>query len=190
MSPNRDCGTKGVKGIVDASVHAPGNSSISIIFHNHIRFETNKKIHECAIHGIDMPRVRFLQQPMCLLWPVNTFSGHHAIPNGHECLKRLTNNPLCFPLLTSSCVDVGLTFAVNTNDAFVGIDTMRLEKKRSTTVYPPAYDAGKRVRAMVGLSRLCSGRLGWVGSGWVGLPFDAVAMVVIGSLEVGWAGLI
>ena len=47
----------------------------------------------------------------------------------------MTPRPLFYPVNHPT---VGSS--VNTNDAFVGIDSINLE---TTTVYPPAYDAGE-----------------------------------------------
>lgn len=83
--------------------------------------------------------------------------------------------PPLLPISAVGLIDVVSMFSVNTNDAFVGIDTMRLEKKSSTTVYPPAYDAGKRVQAMVQKHGV---ELGWVRIGWVGLGWRSLRWIL------------
>ena len=48
-------------------------------------------------------------------------------------------------MLATSSSPLRLYFlSVNTNDAFVGIDSVELMTTSSSKLYPPAYDAGKR----------------------------------------------
>lgn len=55
--------------------------------------------------------------------------------------------PAVFPryVFVPSCAHLGNDLSVNTNDAFLGIDSEDLVMKGSSKAFPPAFDAGEKV---------------------------------------------